>query len=164
MRVGIGYDVHAFGPGDHVVLGGERIPHDRGVRAHSDGDVLLHALCDALLGAMGLGDIGQHFPDTDPQWKGADSRHFLRHCAHLLRKHGWRLVNVDLTLVAESPRVGPHRAAMQSHIAHDLGCSSDRINIKATTSEGLGAMGRGEGLAAQAIVLLAHADHVFHGR
>ncbi len=157
MRVGIGYDVHAFGPGDHVMLGGERIAHTQGVVAHSDGDVLLHALCDALLGAMGLGDIGQHFPDTDPRWKGVDSRHFVRHCAALLHQHQWRLVNADLTLIAEAPRLGPHREAMRRHIAHDLGCASDRINIKATTSEGLGALGRGEGLAAQAIVLLAHA-------
>ncbi len=158
MRVGIGYDVHAFGPGDHVVLGGEKIPHTRGVLAHSDGDVLLHALCDALLGAMGLGDIGQHFPDSDPRWKGADSRQFLQHCAQLMQKHGWRVVNADLTLIAEFPRIGAHRATMQSHIAHDLGCGSDRVNIKATTSERLGAIGRGEGLAAEAIVLLAHAS------
>jgi 2-C-methyl-D-erythritol 2,4-cyclodiphosphate synthase len=125
--------------------------------------VLLHALCDALLGAMSLGDIGQHFPDDDPRWKGADSRLFLRHCAKLMRERHWRLVNADLVLVAEAPRVGPHRAAMQAHIAHDLGCQRDRINIKATTSEGLGALGRGEGLAAQAIVLLAHADGALHG-
>lgn len=155
MRVGIGYDVHAFGPGEHVTLGGERIAYAQGVVAHSDGDVLLHALCDALLGAMGLGDIGQHFPDTDARWKGADSRVFLRHCAEQLHKHRWRLVNADLTLIAESPRIGPHRAAMQAHIASDLGCGTDRVNIKATTSEGLGALGRKEGLAAQAIVLLA---------
>jgi 2-C-methyl-D-erythritol 2,4-cyclodiphosphate synthase len=158
MRVGIGYDVHGFGPGDHVTLGGEKIPWSQGIRAHSDGDVLLHALCDALLGAMALGDIGQHFPDTDPRWKDADSRLFLRHCAKLMQERHWRLVNADLTLIAEAPRVGPHRAAMQAHIAHDLRCEKDRVNIKATTSEGLGAFGRGEGLAAQAIVLLAHAN------
>jgi 2-C-methyl-D-erythritol 2,4-cyclodiphosphate synthase len=163
MRVGIGYDVHAFGPGDHVVLAGERIAHAQGVVAHSDGDVLLHALCDALLGAMGLGDIGQHFPDTSPRWKGVDSRHFLRHCAALLREHHWRLVNADLTLIAESPRIGPYRAAMQGHIAHDLGCERERVNIKATTNEGLGALGRQEGLAAQAIVLLAHAGNGSNG-
>jgi 2-C-methyl-D-erythritol 2,4-cyclodiphosphate synthase len=164
MRVGIGYDVHAFGPGDHVMLGGARIPHGQGVVAHSDGDVMLHALCDALLGAMGLGDIGQHFPDTDPRWTGADSRVFLRHCAELLQRHRWRLVNADLTVIAEAPRVGPHRAEMQAHIAHDLGCGADRINVKATTSEGLGAIGRGAGLACQAIVLLAHVDGGSHGR
>ena len=110
MRIGYGYDVHAFEPGDHVVLGGVRVPHTQGVRAHSDGDVLLHALCDALLGALGLGDIGQHFPDTDPRWKGADSRSFLRHCSRLLHEHRYRLVNADLTLLAEAPRLGNHRA------------------------------------------------------
>ena len=163
MRVGIGYDVHAFGPGDHVMLGGEKIRWSQGIRAHSDGDVLLHALCDALLGAMGLGDIGQHFPDTDSRWKDADSRLFLRHCAKLMHERRWRLVNADLTLVAEAPRVGLYRAAMQANIADDLGCEKERVNIKATTSEGLGAFGRGEGLAAQAIVLLAHADDKSHG-
>jgi 2-C-methyl-D-erythritol 2,4-cyclodiphosphate synthase len=164
MRVGIGYDMHAFAPGDHVMLGGERIAHSQGVRAHSDGDVALHALCDALLGAMGLGDIGQHFPDTDPRWRGADSRHFLRHCAELLRVHHWRVVNADLTVIAETPRLGQHREAMRLHIAHDLGCGSERVNIKATTSEGLGAIGRSEGIAAQAIVLLAHSNGGAHGR
>jgi 2-C-methyl-D-erythritol 2,4-cyclodiphosphate synthase len=158
MRVGTGYDVHAFGPGDHVVLGGVRIPHNRGVEAHSDGDVLLHALCDALLGAMGLGDIGQHFPDTDPRWKGADSRQFLRHCAELLAEHGWQLVNADATVVAEAPRLGGHRDEMRARIASDLGCDQQRVNVKATTHEGLGALGRREGIAAQAVVLLARAD------
>jgi 2-C-methyl-D-erythritol 2,4-cyclodiphosphate synthase len=164
MRIGIGYDVHAFGPGDHVTLGGEKIRWSLGIRAHSDGDVLLHALCDALLGAMGLGDIGQHFPDTDSRWKDADSRLFLRHCTKLMHDRRWRLVNADLTLIAEAPRIGPYRAAMQAHISDDLGCAKERVNIKATTSEGLGAFGRGEGLAAQAIVLLAHADDGSHGR
>jgi len=158
MRVGIGYDVHAFGPGDHVMLGGVRIPHGRGVLAHSDGDVLLHALCDALLGAMGLGDIGQHFPDTDVRWKGADSRQFLRHCARLLAEHGWRLLNADLTVLAEAPRLGAHRVHMRANVAEDLGCSIERVNIKATTAEGLGAIGRGDGLACQAIVLIARAN------
>ena len=164
MRVGIGYDVHAFGPGDHVMLGGVRIPHDRGVEAHSDGDVLLHALCDALLGAMGLGDIGQHFEDTDPRWKGADSRQFLRHCAQLLAERGWRLVNADATVVAEAPRLAVHRDEMRARIAGDLGCAEERVNVKATTHEGLGAFGRREGLAAQAIVLLAHVDASPRGR
>jgi 2-C-methyl-D-erythritol 2,4-cyclodiphosphate synthase len=164
MRVGIGYDVHAFGEGNHVVLGGVQIPHERGVVAHSDGDVALHALCDALLGAMGLGDIGEHFPDTDPRWKGADSRRFLRHCALLLREHGWRFVNADLTLVAQAPRIGPYRKQMRQNIADDLGVRPDRINFKATTSEGLGALGRAEGLACQAIVLLAHGENAhLHG-
>jgi 2-C-methyl-D-erythritol 2,4-cyclodiphosphate synthase len=160
MRVGIGYDVHAFGPGDHVMLGGVRVPHVQGVRAHSDGDVLLHALCDALLGAMGLGDIGQHFPDTDPRWKGADSRHFLRHCAGLLVEQGWRLVNADVTVIAEAPRLGPHRVHMRANVAADLACRVEQVNIKATTQEGLGAVGRREGLACQAIVLLARAESV----
>jgi 2-C-methyl-D-erythritol 2,4-cyclodiphosphate synthase len=158
MRVGIGYDVHAFQAGDHVTLGGVRIPFTQGVRAHSDGDVVLHALCDALLGAMGLGDIGEHFPDTDPRWKGADSRQFLRHCGVLVREQGWRLVNADLTVLAEAPRLGPYRASMRQHIADDLSSRIDRINIKATTMEGLGAIGRQEGLACQAIVLLAHGE------
>jgi 2-C-methyl-D-erythritol 2,4-cyclodiphosphate synthase len=163
MRVGSGYDVHAFGPGDHVMLGGVRIPHEQGIRAHSDGDVLLHALCDALLGAMGLGDIGQHFPDTDPRWKGADSRVFLRHCAAMLRQHGWRLVNADLTVIAESPRLGNHRAQMRANIADDIGSRVEHVNVKATTHEGLGALGRGEGIACQAVVLLAHASDGTHG-
>jgi 2-C-methyl-D-erythritol 2,4-cyclodiphosphate synthase len=160
MRIGSGYDVHAFGDGDHVVLGGVRIPHSRGVLAHSDGDVALHALCDALLGAMALGDIGEHFPDSDPRWKGADSRHFLRHCGLLVREHGWRFVNADLTILAEAPRIGPYREQMRQNIADDLGVRIDRIGLKATTTEGLGAIGRGEGLACQAIVLLAHRDSV----
>lgn len=156
MRIGFGYDIHAFEPGDHVTLGGVRIPHAQAVRAHSDGDVLLHALCDALLGALALGDIGQHFPDSDPRWKGADSRGFLRHCARLVREHGYRLVNADLTLLAEAPRLGSHRAQIRANLASDLETNPDRINVKATTCEGLGAIGRGEGLAAHAVVLLAH--------
>ena len=158
MRVGIGYDVHAYGDGDHVTLGGVRIPHARGVIAHSDGDVALHALCDALLGAMALGDIGEHFPDSDPRWKGADSRRFLRHCRALVQEQDWRVVNADLTILAQMPRVGPYRVQMRQNIADDLGVRIDRINIKATTTEELGALGRGEGLACQAIVLLAHGD------
>ncbi|HEX6570866.1 MAG TPA: 2-C-methyl-D-erythritol 2,4-cyclodiphosphate synthase [Steroidobacteraceae bacterium] len=159
MRVGSGYDVHAFGPGDHVVLGGVRIPHDRGVIAHSDGDVALHALCDALLGAMALGDIGEHFPDSDPRWKDADSRRFLRHCTSLMRERGWRLVNADLTIVAEGPRIGPHRVQMRQNVADDLGVRIDRVNVKATTTEGLGAVGRAEGLACHAVVLIAYGDN-----
>lgn len=154
MRIGCGLDIHAFGPGDHVVLGGVRIAHERGVLAHSDGDVVLHALCDALLGAMGQGDIGQHFPDTDPRWKNADSRVFLRHCASLLVAQRWRLVNADLTVLAEVPRLGGHRDAMRANIAADLRVEPGRINVKATTCERLGAIGRAEGLACQAVVLL----------
>ena len=158
MRIGHGYDVHAFEPGDHVTIGGVRIPHTQGVKAHSDGDVVLHALCDALLGALGLGDIGQHFPDSDPRWKGADSREFLRHCARLVHDHRYRIVNADITVLAEAPRLGERRAQMRSNIAADLGTTPDRINVKATTCEGLGAVGRREGLACHAVVLLAHAD------
>ena len=158
MRIGHGYDVHAFEPGDHVTIGGVRIPHTQGVKAHSDGDVVLHALCDALLGALGLGDIGQHFPDSDPRWKGADSREFLRHCARLVHDHRYRIVNADITVLAEAPRLGERRAQMRSNIAVDLGTTPDRINLKATTCEGLGAVGRREGLACHAVVLLAHAD------
>jgi len=163
MRIGYGYDVHAFEPGDHVVLGGVRLPHTHGVRAHSDGDVLLHALCDALLGALGLGDIGQHFPDTDLRWKNADSRSFLRHCARLLHEHHYRLVNADLTVVAEAPRLGNHRAQMRANVAADLETTVERINVKATTCEGLGAIGRAEGLACHAVVLIAHAEGSSHG-
>jgi 2-C-methyl-D-erythritol 2,4-cyclodiphosphate synthase len=162
VRIGFGYDVHALEPGDFVTLGGVRIPHEQGVRAHSDGDVLLHALCDAILGALGLGDIGQHFPDTDPRWKGADSRLFLRHCTRLLDEHRFRLVNADLTVLAEAPRLGDHRSQMRANVAADLGTTPDRINVKATTCEGLGAIGRREGLACHAVVLLAHADGM-HG-
>jgi len=162
VRIGHGYDVHAFEPGDHVTLGGVSIPHTHGVRAHSDGDVVVHALCDAILGALALGDIGQHFPDSDPRWKDADSRVFLRHCARLIEEHHYRLVNADLTVLAEAPRLGSHRPQMRSNLAHDLEVSPDRINVKATTGEGLGAIGRGEGLACHAVVLLAHADNGNH--
>lgn len=154
IRIGHGYDVHAFGPGDHVTLGGQRVPHERGLVAHSDGDVLIHALCDAILGALALGDIGRHFPPGDPQWKDADSRLFLRKVAAMAGARGWRLGNADLTLIAEAPRLGPHAAAIQANLAADLGVDPDRIGVKATTHERLGALGRGEGLAAHAVVLL----------
>lgn len=154
MRVGQGFDVHTFGAGDHVMLGGVRIAHDRGVVAHSDGDVVIHALCDALLGALGEGDIGRHFPDTDPRYRGADSRVFLRHVAEMMRAAGLRLVNADITVLAEAPRIARHRAAMAATLAADLGAPEQRINVKATTTERLGFIGRGEGLAAQAAVLL----------
>lgn len=157
IRIGQGFDVHAFGDGDHVMLGGVRVPHDRGVVAHSDGDVALHALCDALLGALALGDIGTHFPPSDPQWKGADSRAFLRHCDHLVRDLGWRVGNVDLTVICERPKVGPHAEAMRRTIALDLGIELDAVSVKATTTEKLGFTGRGEGIAAQAVCLLVHA-------
>ncbi len=154
LRVGQGYDVHAFEPGDHVILGGVRIAHTQAVRAHSDGDVLLHAICDALLGAAGLGDIGMHFPDTDPKWRGADSRALLRHVHALLSARGFSVVNVDATVLADAPRLGRHREQMRSNIAADLAVSGERINIKATTSERLGFIGREEGLACQAIAML----------
>lgn len=156
MRTGLGTDIHAFGPGDSIVLGGVRIPHTRGVIAHSDGDVLLHALCDALLGAAGLGDIGMHFPDSDPKWKGADSRELVKHVMRLLRARGYSVGNCDLTLVAESPRIGPHRDAIRHSVAGLLGVAESEVNIKATTTEGLGFAGRREGIAAQAIVLILH--------
>ena len=150
IRIGHGYDVHAFGPGDHVTLGGQRVPHERGLVAHSDGDVLIHALCDAILGALALGDIGRHFPPGDPQWKDADSRVFLRRVAAMAGARGWRLGNADLTLIAEAPKLGPHAAAIQANLAADLGVDADRIGVKATTHERLGALGRGEGIAALA--------------
>ncbi len=158
VRIGQGYDVHAFGDGDHVVLGGVRVAHERGVLAHSDGDVVLHALCDAMLGALALGDIGRHFPPSDPQWKGADSRAFVRHCDALLRARGWRVGNADVTVVCERPKVGPHAEAMRACIAGDLGIGVDAVSVKATTSERLGFTGREEGIAAQAVVLLVRAD------
>lgn len=154
LRVGQGYDVHVFEPGDHVTLGGVRIAHTQGIRAHSDGDVLLHALCDALLGAAALGDIGMHFPDTDPRWRGTDSRVFLRHVRDLLTQRDFAIVNVDATVLAEAPRLGKHRDAMRTNIAADLGIDLDRVNIKATTSEGMGFVGRKEGLACQAIAFI----------
>ncbi len=154
LRIGQGYDVHAFQSGDHVTLGGVRIPHSQGVRAHSDGDVVLHALCDALLGAAGLGDIGMHFPDTDARWQGADSRKFVRHARALLEQQGYSVVNVDMTVLAEAPRLGRYREIMRANISEDLGIDAGRVNIKATTSEGLGAIGRREGLACHAIALI----------
>jgi 2-C-methyl-D-erythritol 2,4-cyclodiphosphate synthase len=157
MRIGSGFDVHAFGDGDHLMLGGVRLPFDRGITAHSDGDVLIHALCDALFGALALGDIGQHFPPTDERWRNADSRQFLRHCALLLDQHGWKLGNADLTVICERPKIGPHAAAMRAILAEDLGVSVAQISVKATTTELLGFTGRGEGIAAQAVVLLERA-------
>jgi len=154
MRIGAGFDVHAFGPGEGVILGGVRIPHTHGVRAHSDGDVVLHALCDALLGAAGLGDIGQHFPDTDPQWRGADSERFVTAVLGMLRAQRLRILNVDVTVLAQVPKVAPHREAMRQRIAALLGVVPGCVNLKATTTEGLGFIGRAEGIAAQAVVLL----------
>ena len=155
MRIGSGFDVHAFGPGDHVMLGGVRVPHTHAVIAHSDGDVLLHALCDALLGAAGLGDIGQHFKDTDPKWRGADSSGFVTAVLGMLKERGLAVINADLTLIAQAPRLAPYREAIRSRVAQLLGLEPARVNLKATTTEGLGFLGRAEGIAAQAVALLS---------
>jgi 2-C-methyl-D-erythritol 2,4-cyclodiphosphate synthase len=157
MRIGQGVDVHAFGPGDFVMLGGVRIPYTRGVIAHSDGDVILHALCDALLGALGQGDIGQHFKDTDPRWKGADSKGFVRHIMEMVRSRNLRVGNADVTVLSEAPKVGPHRDEIRRQMAELLEVSTEYVNVEATTTEKLGFLGRSEGIAAQAIVLLLNA-------
>jgi 2-C-methyl-D-erythritol 2,4-cyclodiphosphate synthase len=154
MRIGHGFDVHAFGPGNRVVIGGVAIEHSHGVVAHSDGDVALHALCDALLGAAGLGDIGGMFPDSDAQWAGADSRLLLRRVVARLADAGLGIGNADVTVIAQAPRLAAHIAEMRARIAADLGIAPERVNVKATTTERLGYIGRGEGLAAHAVVLL----------
>jgi len=154
-RVGQGFDVHAFQDGDHLVIGGVQIPFDKAFKAHSDGDVLIHALCDALLGAVGLGDIGRHFPDNDPAFAGIDSRVLLRRVLALLDEQGWRLGNADLTVIAQGPKMAPWIPAMRETLAEDLSVSPSQLNVKATTTEWLGFTGRGEGIAAQAVVLLA---------
>ena len=156
MRIGQGYDVHALVAGRRLVIGGVDIPYARGLAGHSDADVLLHAICDALLGAAGLGDIGMHFPDTDPRWKGTDSRAFVRHVRELLKERDYVVVNVDATVISEAPRIGKYREAMRTNIAADLGVNITRVNIKATTSEKMGFIGRSEGLACQAIALIEH--------
>ena len=155
MRVGSGFDVHTFGPGDAVPLGGVRIAHTHGVVAHSDGDVVLHALCDALLGAAGLGDIGQHFSDRDPKWRGADSAGFVAEVLAMLRARRLTVENADVTVISQVPKIARHREAMRRRIAQLLGIEEARVNIKATTTEGLGFLGRAEGIAAQAVVLLS---------
>ncbi|MBO3274668.1 2-C-methyl-D-erythritol 2,4-cyclodiphosphate synthase [Pseudomonas schmalbachii] len=157
MRIGHGYDVHRFGDGDFITLGGVRIPHKFGLVAHSDGDVLLHALADALLGACALGDIGKHFPDTDPQFKGADSRALLRHVVSLVQSKGWKVGNIDSTIVAQAPKMAPHIESMRANIAADLQVELDRVNVKATTTEKLGFTGREEGIAVHAVALLIRA-------
>lgn len=158
LRIGHGFDVHRFGAGDHLMLGGVRIDFDHGFVAHSDGDVVLHALSDALLGAAALGDIGRHFPDTDEQWRGADSRALLRHVVSLIREHGFGLINVDVTILAQAPKMAPHIEAMRQVMAEDLALAIDNINVKATTTEKLGFTGRGEGIAVEAVALLARHD------
>lgn len=154
MRIGQGFDVHKFGPGDHVMLGGVRIPHEQGLVAHSDGDVLLHALCDALLGAAAMGDIGRHFPDTDARFKDADSRELLRHVVAEIHAKGLRVGNVDCTVICQAPKLAPHIEAMREILAADLEVAFGQVNVKATTTEKLGFTGRGEGIAAQAVCLL----------
>ena len=154
LRIGQGFDVHAFGAGDHLMIGGVRIAHSRGIQAHSDGDVLLHAICDALLGAIAAGDIGQHFPDTSDEWKGANSRDLLKECFRQVRERGLEITNLDCCVIAQSPKMAPHIADMRANIAADLSCDISQINVKATTTEGLGFTGRGEGIAAQACVLM----------
>jgi 2-C-methyl-D-erythritol 2,4-cyclodiphosphate synthase len=154
IRIGQGYDVHRFNDGDQIILGGVKIPYEQGLEAHSDGDVVLHALCDALLGAAALGDIGKHFPDTDPEFKGADSRVLLRHVYGIVLAKGYKLGNVDITIVAQAPKMAPHIAAMCANIADDLQVEIDQINVKATTTEKLGFEGRKEGIAVHAVVLI----------
>ncbi|MDM8349288.1 2-C-methyl-D-erythritol 2,4-cyclodiphosphate synthase [Pseudomonas sp. sp1636] len=154
MRIGHGYDVHRFTEGDFITLGGVQIPHKFALLAHSDGDVLLHALADALLGAAALGDIGKHFPDTDPAFKGADSRALLRHVLGLIQAKGWQVANVDTTIVAQAPKMAAHIQRMRSLIAEDLQVSPEQVNVKATTTEKLGFTGREEGIAVHAVALL----------
>ena len=154
MRIGQGFDIHALEAGRRLIIGGVEIPFERGLAGHSDADVLLHAICDALIGAAGLGDIGTHFPDTDPRYKGADSRELLRAVARLMHSNGLEVMNVDSTIIAQAPKMAPHIPAMRENIASDLGIEPNRVNVKAKTAERLGAVGRGEGIAAEAIALL----------
>ncbi len=154
LRIGHGFDVHAFAADRKLIIGGVDIPHELGLAGHSDADVLLHAICDALLGAAGLGDIGRHFPDTDAAFSGIDSRILLRRVAGQLQQRRWRVGNVDATIIAQAPKMAPHIARMTAHIADDLGVAIDRVNVKATTTEKLGFAGRGEGIAAEAVCLI----------
>ncbi len=154
MRIGQGFDIHVLVEGRKLILGGVTIPCAKGLAGHSDADVLLHAICDALIGAAGLGDIGKHFPDTDPQYKGIDSRKLLRAVTELLARNGWMAANVDATIIAEQPKMAPHIPGMVANIAADLGINGAFVNVKAKTAEKLGAVGRGEGIAAEAVVLL----------
>jgi 2-C-methyl-D-erythritol 2,4-cyclodiphosphate synthase len=154
LRIGHGFDVHAFADNRKLIIGGVEIAHDRGLLGHSDADVLLHAICDALLGAAGLGDIGRHFPDTDPAYAGIDSRSLLRHVEQQLAALGWQVGNVDATIIAQGPKMAPHISAMTAHIAADLGVAATRVNVKATTTERLGFTGRGEGIAAEAVCVI----------
>jgi len=155
MRIGQGFDAHALASGRKLIIGGVHVPHEKGLAGHSDADVLIHAVCDALLGGAGLGDIGQHFPDSDARYKDIDSRKLLREVARLIGSRGLKVVNVDATVIAQAPRLAPHVAAMQANLASDLGVAADAVNIKAKTTEKLGFVGRGEGIAAEAVALLA---------
>ena len=155
MRIGQGFDAHALVAGRKLIIGGVDIPNDKGLAGHSDADVLIHAVCDALLGAAGLGDIGAHFPDSDARYKGIDSRKLLREVAQLLKRNKLRVVNVDATIIAQAPKMAPHIPAMRAHLSSDLGIAPDAVNIKAKTTEKLGFVGRGEGIAAEAVALLA---------
>lgn len=158
VRIGYGYDVHRLAEGETLVLGGVTIPADRGTVAHSDGDVLLHALCDAVLGALALGDIGEHFPDTDPAWRGVSSMELARACMRLADERGWEVVNADATLILERPKILPYKASMRANVAQALGIGVDRVSLKATTGERIGFIGREEGSAAHAVVLLGRKD------
>jgi len=160
MRIGHGYDVHKFMPGTKLVLGGVTIPYDKGLAAHSDGDVIVHALCDALLGAAGLNDIGRHFPDSDPQYRGIDSRMLLRRIMDLLKKQALTVSNADITVVAQAPKLATYTDTMKKNLAEDIEIDEERLNIKATTTEGMGFTGRGEGIAAYAVVLLNENNRV----
>lgn len=154
MRIGHGFDVHAFCDGENIILGGVKIPYDKAFKAHSDGDVLIHALCDALLGAAGLGDIGLHFPDTDAQFKNVDSRFFLRKVIELIAEQQFMLANADITIIAQAPKMAPHLASMKQQLSEVVECGQTQLNIKATTTEHLGYCGRQEGIAVHAVVLL----------
>lgn len=155
IRIGHGFDVHAFAAERKLVIGGVTIPYELGLAGHSDADVLLHAICDALLGAAGLGDIGRHFPDTDARYHGIDSRRLLREVGHLIATQGYQLGNLDSTIIAQAPKMAPHIATMQANIAEDLGVAVSAVNVKATTTEKLGFTGRGEGIAAEAVCILS---------
>ncbi|MGZ5117057.1 MAG: 2-C-methyl-D-erythritol 2,4-cyclodiphosphate synthase [Burkholderiales bacterium] len=157
MRIGQGFDIHPLVPGRKLIIGGVEIAHERGLAGHSDADVLLHAICDALLGAAGLGDIGTHFPDTDPQYRGVDSRALLRKVSRLLRGSGMVVANIDATIIAQAPKMAPHIPQMRENIEQDLGLAAGAVNVKAKTAERLGALGRGEGIAAEAVALLLRA-------
>jgi 2-C-methyl-D-erythritol 2,4-cyclodiphosphate synthase len=158
MRIGQGFDAHALIAGRKLVIGGVEIPHEKGLAGHSDADVLIHAVCDALLGAAGLGDIGKHFPDSDARFKGIDSRKLLREVARLLKERGLTVANVDATIIAQAPKMAPHIPAMRANLAADLGVAADAVNVKAKTTEKLGFVGRGEGIAAEAVALLAESS------